>query len=51
MFQRRENNVLKWATIKGSYMLPIGSIFFCLKVAPVKIGNNYKGHLILKILN
>ena len=33
MFKRRGNNVLKGATIKGKNMLPIGSIFFPLKVA------------------
>ena len=30
-------------------MLPIGSIFFPLKVAPMRIENNFKGHLILKL--
>ena len=29
-------------------MLPIGSIFFPLKVAPMRIENNFKGHLIEK---
>ena len=34
MFQHRGNNVLKGATVKGKNMLPIGSIFSPLKVAP-----------------
>ena len=39
MFQCRGNygHVLKGATIKGKNMLPIGSIFFPLKVAPMRI--------------
>ena len=34
MFQHSGNHDLKGATIKGKNMLPIGSIFFPLKVAP-----------------
>ena len=41
MFQSRESQVLKGATIKGKNMLPIGSIFFPLKVAPLRIENNF----------
>ena len=29
-------------------MLPIGSIVFLLRVAPIKIANNFKGHYIEK---
>ena len=36
MFQPR-GNVLKGATIIGKNMLPIGSIFFPLKVTPMRI--------------
>ena len=49
MFQFRGNHVLKGATIKGKNLLPVGSIFFPLKVAPTQIGNNFKGHLIEKL--
>ena len=42
MFQRSENDVLKGATIKGKNMLPIGSIFFPLKVATRRIENIFK---------
>ena len=31
-------------TIKGKNMLPIGSIFFPLRVAPMRIENNLKWH-------
>ena len=41
MFQPRENHVLKVATIQGKNMLPIGSIFFPLKVAPMRMDNNF----------
>ena len=44
MFQRLANNVLKGATIKEKNMLPIGSIFFTLRVAPMRIENNFKEH-------
>ena len=46
MFQRRGNHHLKGATIKGKNMLPIGSRFFPLKVAPMRIDTNFKGHSI-----
>ena len=36
--------LLKGATIKEKNMLPIGSIFFSLIVAPMGIENNFKGH-------
>ena len=39
MFQRRENYVLKVASIKGKNML---HILFPLKVAPMRIDNNFK---------
>ena len=48
MFQCRGNHVLKGATIKVKNMLPTGSIFFPLKVAPMRIDDNFKGHLIEK---
>ena len=59
MFQHRGNHVLKVATIKGKNMLPIGSIFFPLKVAPMehilsfkvapmRIDDNFNGNLIVK---
>ena len=38
------NHILKGATIKGKNMLPIGSIFFPLKIAPMRIDDNIKGH-------
>ena len=41
-------HVLKGATIKGKNMLPLGRIFFHLKVAPMRKENNFKGHLIEK---
>ena len=41
MFQRRGNHLLKGNTIKGKNMLPIGSILFPLKVAPMRIDNNF----------
>ena len=44
MFQRRENHALKGATINGKNMLPIRSIFFPLKVTPIRIDNNFIGH-------
>ena len=34
-FHCRGNHVLKGVTIKGKNMLPIGSIFFPLRVAPM----------------
>ena len=37
MFQYQGNHVLKGATFEGKNMLPIGSIFFPLRVAPVRI--------------
>ena len=36
--------ILKEATIKVKNMLPIGSLFFSLKVAPMRIDNNFKEH-------
>ena len=45
MFQ---GNVLKGATIIGKNMLHTGSIFFPLKVAPIRIRNKFKGHEIEK---
>ena len=48
MFQHGGSHTLKDTTIKGKNMLPIGSIFFPLKVVPVRIDNNFKGHLIEK---
>ena len=44
IFQHRRNYLLKVTTIKGKNMLPIESIFFPLKVVPVRLGNNFKGH-------
>ena len=44
MFQGGGNHILKGATIKGNNMLPIGSKFFPLKVAHIRIDNNFKGH-------
>ena len=38
------------AAIKGKNMLPVGSIFFPLKVAPMRIENKFKWHLIEKPL-
>ena len=35
---------IKGATIKETNMLPIGSIFFPFRVAPMRIENNFKGH-------
>ena len=43
MFQYRGNHVLKGATIKGKNMLPIGSLFFHLKVDPMRKENRFKG--------
>ena len=40
----------KGQTFKGKNMLPIGSIFFPVKVAPMIINNNFKGHEIEKQL-
>ena len=37
MFQYQGNHVLKGATFEGKNMLPIGSIFFPLRVAHVRI--------------
>ena len=48
MFQHRGNHVLKGATIKAKNMLPIGSIFFPLRVAPTRIENNFKRHYLEK---
>ena len=39
MCQSNGNHVLKGATIKGKNLLPMGSIFFPLKVAPMRIEN------------
>ena len=39
-----------WIDIKGTNMLPIGSIFFSLGEAPIRIVNNFNGHLIEKPL-
>ena len=47
-FQLRGNHVLKGATIKGKHMLPMGSIFFPLKAAPMRIDNTFKRHYIEK---
>ena len=38
----------KGAIIKGKNMLPIGSIFFPLKVAPMRKENNFEG---IKMIN
>ena len=43
IFQYQGNHFFKSATIKGNNMLPIGSIFFPLIVAPMRIENNFKG--------
>ena len=43
MFQRSKNYVLKWATLKGMNMLPFGSMFFTLIVAPKRIEITLKG--------
>ena len=48
MFQRRGNHILKGATFKGKNMLPIGSIFFPLRVDPMRIENNFKENEIEK---
>ena len=48
MFQHGGSHNLKDTTIKGKNMLLIGSIFFPLKVVPVRIDNNFEGHLIGK---
>ena len=40
--------MLKGATIKGKNMLHIGSIFFPLKVVPMRIENSFKEHKIEK---
>ena len=40
------NDVLKGAIIKGKNTLPTGCILFPLKVAPMRIENNFKGHKI-----
>ena len=48
MLHHRRTDALKWATIKGKNMLPIGSIFFSLKVAPMRINNNFKEYKIEK---
>ena len=44
MFQCREIDILKGATVKERNMLPRGSIIFALRVVPVRIQNNFKGH-------
>ena len=44
MFHHRGNNVLKGATINDNNMLPMGSIFFAFKEAPMIIDNKVKGH-------
>ena len=44
MFHRRVNQT----TIKEKNMLPIGSIFFYLKVARMRIVNNLKGYSVEK---
>ena len=44
MFQPRRKHILKGASIKGKNMLPMGSIFFPLIVAPMRMDNNFKGH-------
>ena len=36
-------------TIKGKNMLPIGSIFFPLRVALMRIETHFKGHQIEKL--
>ena len=46
MSQHRGNPVLKGATIKEKNMLPMGSIFFSLKIDPMMIDNNFKGYKI-----
>ena len=46
MFQGRKVHVLKGDTNKAKNMAPIGSILFPLKVAPMRIENDFKGHLI-----
>ena len=43
MLKSQGNHILKGATIKGKNMLPIGGIFFPLRVAPMRIENNLKG--------
>ena len=51
MIQCGEKHVLKGVTIKGKNMLcmlSIGSIFFSLRVAPMRIENNFKMHEIEK---
>ena len=42
--QHRGNYVLKGATLKGKNMLLMGSIFFPLIVAPIRVENKFKGH-------
>ena len=46
MLQGSGNHILKSATIKGRNMLLIGSIFFPLRVAPMRIESNFKGYYI-----
>ena len=41
MFQRRGKHVLKGASIQEKNMLSLGSIFFPLKVAKMRIENNF----------
>ena len=41
MLQCKGNQVLKGATIKGKNMLSMGSIFFQIRVAPMRIENNF----------
>ena len=44
----RESPVKKGLLLKEKNMLPRGSIFFPFRVAPLRIENNFKGHLIEK---
>ena len=47
MFQNRGKHVLTGATINGKNMLPMGSIFFTLKVDCMMIDNNRQNLTVL----
>ena len=38
--------MLQGVTFKGKNMLPTGSIYFPLRVAPLRVENSFKGHYI-----
>ena len=43
LFPCQENHSITGATVKGKNMLPIGSIFFPLRVVLIRIEYNFKG--------